>query len=362
MAECFGFLRSAVLFSRFQFGYNGDTTFTDLRFLRMMRLSIRHGSCVMTPFAYSGYGYMLAVMGERSEGFRFSQLAQKQITESLSLPGTYVFVHGFLQQHLKRPAALSLDPLLRAYRVGLETGVMLFGSLDLCVYSIAYTYAAGLPLAPFASDMRSFARQLVICQQHTALLHLVPQLLLALNLMGKTTDAGIVTWDACRKERLFGADVVVDEDGWAFVTISYAQLLVSYILGDLARAEETYQGISGLATQRWPGTHFFNYFMAFLDSLLMNWLQRERPGNKKYRRGAQRAIKELKGYAKTGSVDCVGILKLLQAEQSAMPAKKAVSEHVGREMYDEAIIQLSRCGMSHFAVIANERAGELLLR
>jgi len=325
-----------------------------------MRLSVRHGSCVTTAYAYSGFGYMLAFMGERSEGFRFSQLAEKQIKDNLSLPGTKLMVHGFLQ-HLKRPAVLSLDPFLKAYRVGLETGDMFYGSLCLTVYSLLYIFS-GLPLAPFVSDMKSFARQLVIWQQHTALVFLAPQLLLALNLMGDTKVPGIITWDACRNEKVSGADVVVDEESQAFLTLSYAQLLVSYILGDLARAEETFQVISGIPMQRFPGTHFSNYFMAFLDGLLMNWLQRERPGVKKYRRSAQKAIKELTGYAKTGSVDCVGMLKLLQAEQSALPGKKGVPELAVREMYNEAIIKLSRSGMSHHAAIANECAGEHLFR
>jgi len=42
------------------FGWNSDTTFAGLCYLRMIRLTAKHGWCEVTPYALAGYGFLLA--------------------------------------------------------------------------------------------------------------------------------------------------------------------------------------------------------------------------------------------------------------------------------------------------------------
>ena len=58
------------------FGWNSDTTFAGLCFLRMMHLTAKEGWCEVTPYALSGYAFLLAALGQEKEAFRYSQLAE----------------------------------------------------------------------------------------------------------------------------------------------------------------------------------------------------------------------------------------------------------------------------------------------
>jgi hypothetical protein len=57
------------------YGWKGDPLYSGLAFLRAMRIIVREGSNVTTPFIYSGYAYMLGLFGDKKEAFRFGQLA-----------------------------------------------------------------------------------------------------------------------------------------------------------------------------------------------------------------------------------------------------------------------------------------------
>ena len=61
------------------FGWNSDTTFAGLCYLRMMRLTAEHGWCEVTPYALAGYGFLLAALGREEDAFRFSQLALRSV-------------------------------------------------------------------------------------------------------------------------------------------------------------------------------------------------------------------------------------------------------------------------------------------
>jgi hypothetical protein len=51
------------------------------------------------------------------------------------------------------------------------------------------------------------------------------------------------------------------------------------------------------------------------------------------------------------------MLRLLEAESASLSCPK----EAGKMMFDEAISQLARSGMTHFGAIANKRAGEFML-
>jgi hypothetical protein len=333
------------------YGWSGDKSFAELVFMRMMRVTLSCGSCESTPFAFAGYGLMVSSLGNEIEGSRFADLATRQVKDKYSFPSTTVLVHTFLA-HLQRPVAESLEPLLASYRVGLETGELNFGAMAVCNYAFLYIFS-GSKLKTFIPDMRNFACQLRLCGQDNSMCYVLPMLQLAMNLCAQTDNAVDLSWGACVNQHAFSEGLQFDVNSQAVIFLDYAQMFNAYILNDLDIAREAGKR-ANQATLR--GTHFSNAFHAFIDGLVYLALYRRDRENKKYLKTANHAISRLTDYAKKRSINCLGMLLLLQAEKSSL----SLGKHDAKKAYNEAISQLNRSGFGHFAAIANERAGEFM--
>ena len=117
------------------FGWSSDPAFKDLCLLKSMECTLKYGHCVPTGgFAYSGYGCVLSDTLEfRSEAFRFSRISLQVPHARSSVPANALNVYCFLA-HIKLPVSLSVDPMIKAYQVGLETGDHSFGSICCSIY------------------------------------------------------------------------------------------------------------------------------------------------------------------------------------------------------------------------------------
>jgi predicted ATPase len=95
--------------------------------MRMVQLSLTHGFCAISCFAFSVYGMLLCSQGANvEEGTRFGDLSLRLLDRFQAkefIPRVYAAVHGFIYGW-SRPYKQSFEPLMRGYRVGLETGDM----------------------------------------------------------------------------------------------------------------------------------------------------------------------------------------------------------------------------------------------
>lgn len=304
------------------FGWNSDTTFAGLCYFRMTRLTVEHGWCEVTPYAFSGYGFMLAALGQEKEAFRFSQLAQLSSRSELAQPDVNMMIHSFLA-HFERPAAHSLPPLLAGYRAGLETGDMVCGTICMCCYSHVYLFS-GLPLVSFAQDLLQFSRQLKLCRQYLALAFMLPSLQLALNLSGQTSDPMDVSVESMKTLEGFDDSMFVDtaiEDP-SVLFVYYLQAFSAYLLDDLDAAEAALNRVNARRSRRLEGTQILNIFFILVDGLVSVALFRRKPKSK-YRKTARASLKDLESLTKKRSINCVGILLLLRAELATLSRRNA---------------------------------------
>jgi predicted ATPase len=308
------------------FGWNSDTTFAGLCYLKMIRLTVEHGWCAATPYALSGYGFLLASLGSEQEAFRFSQLALHSTKSRMAQPDVNMMVHTFLA-HFQRPASQSLQPLLAGYRSGLETGDMMCGTICMCCYAHVYLFS-GLPLKSFSHDMQQFAQQLKLCHQDLALAFLLPALQLALNLQGVTADPMDVSRESMKRDldayndKMF-IDTAVEDPSLLFVF--YLQAFSAYLLDDLDQAERALERVFARQKKRLAGTQILNIFFTLVDGLVGFALCRRRK-TYKYRKLARASIKELENLTKKQSINCVGIMCLLQAENASYSGQASVHE------------------------------------
>ena len=92
---------------------------------RMIRLSLEHGLCAVSSVAFAVYGILLVSNHSTiEEGTQMGELSFKIMDRFKSrawLPRVHAAVYGFIYGWTK-PLPMLFEPLLRGYRIGLETG------------------------------------------------------------------------------------------------------------------------------------------------------------------------------------------------------------------------------------------------
>lgn len=84
--------------------------------LRLFRITLLHGSCPITAFAFSVYGAVLVELGQSKEAAYFGDVAMgSYLDQSDSKAATISLVYTFVYSHL-RPISLLMEAALKAYR------------------------------------------------------------------------------------------------------------------------------------------------------------------------------------------------------------------------------------------------------
>ncbi len=114
-----------------------------------IRLSMKYGNSIYSPYSYAGFGMILCgILGEIETGYRYGELALN-LVEKMNIRDTKSrvgFVVWFLIKHWKRPIRETLKPLLDAYTVGTQTGELEFAALSASTHSIN-SFVAGNALS-----------------------------------------------------------------------------------------------------------------------------------------------------------------------------------------------------------------------
>jgi predicted ATPase len=108
--------------------------------MRMVQLSLEHGLCAVSSVAFSVYGMLLvSKKWNVHEGTRMGDLSFKILDRFQAkawIPRVHAAFYGFIHGWT-RPHQLVFEPLLRGYRVGLETGDIEVRRLS-CLFSCCY--------------------------------------------------------------------------------------------------------------------------------------------------------------------------------------------------------------------------------
>ena len=96
-----------------------------LLIMRMVQLSLKHGLCAVSSIAFAYFGTFLAFMSStRREGIRMCDLSFKILDRFKAkswIPRVHAIVFSLVDGWTK-PLHAAIDPLLRGYRIGMETG------------------------------------------------------------------------------------------------------------------------------------------------------------------------------------------------------------------------------------------------
>jgi len=140
--------------------------------MKIVRISLQHGLSPLAAVGYAGFAMFHLSMKRIDAANRFAGLSLKLLEFFGSveyIPRVYAAVYGVIHPW-KNPIRESLEPLLRAHRIGLQTGDLEFAHLCSSSY-IFLAYKAGIELNSIMQRW-SIARETMVFNQQTTMLNM----------------------------------------------------------------------------------------------------------------------------------------------------------------------------------------------
>ncbi|MDM8515429.1 AAA family ATPase [Desulfobacterales bacterium HSG16] len=185
---------------------------------QVVNLSFKYGYSPETPFIFSAYGMILCgAMGKIDEGYEFGKLAvhQVEITEMKRLATRVWYLFGAEVLHWKVHLKKTFDPLLRAYKSGLETGDIVYAATAAYIYC-AYSYFTGKPLADLALEIADYSRTMKGFKQEAGFYINEMCRQAVLNLMGQGADPCVLIGDAYDENKMISIYVKAENKSELF--------------------------------------------------------------------------------------------------------------------------------------------------
>ncbi|MCG8428608.1 MAG: diguanylate cyclase [Chromatiales bacterium] len=338
--------------------YNSSPELFLLVVLKQVELSLTHGNAADSAFAYSTYALVLCAVEERyDDGDAFGRLSidlmerlNAQSFKAKIYLDVYLFVH-----HWKHPLRETLQPLLQAYRSGLDQGDLLFAALSAHVYC-HHTLFSARYLPETAEEFTTY---------HTAIARLDQQAVLhwteifqqtVFNLMSRNEDP--LTLSGTAFNEVDKAHLFKEENDKTVCFLYYFNKLIlcclfeahDQALAHAQRAEEYLHSVMGIIHV--PLCRFY----AALTRLALAGAAE----------GAQREIllaevdsyrEQLRRWADSAPMNYAHKYLLVEAE-----VRRVLEESDKAELYyDRAVTLAAKNGYTHDEALANELAGRYYL-
>ncbi len=205
--------------------------------LQLVKLSISKGNAQGSSYGYAACGLILCgLMNQMEHGFQFGQLSLNLLDRFTSQDlraKTLVLVNVFIK-HWKCHLQETLQPLLDAYTVGIETGDFEFAAYGLCLYS-NYLYFAGRELVLLELEMSNYRILISQIKQQTTLTWLLIYHQTILNLLGKSHDPCSLIGEVYNAEMMVSIHVETG-DRISLYMVYFHQLILCYIFENYDRA------------------------------------------------------------------------------------------------------------------------------
>jgi PAS domain S-box-containing protein len=214
----------------------------DLMYLmvsRQVNLSIHYGNASVSACAYANFGLVLCRMLRKIEfGYKFGQLALRLLSQpnTDSLKARTLLIVNNNVNHWKEHIRATLEPLLEAYRIGLETGDLEFAALSSHCYC-TQAYFAGKAILELEHDLTAYGEAIRQIRQETLLAwHQIFQQTIA-NLMGRSINPCCLVGEFYNEKKGLPQHEAVN-DGVAIFDVYYNKLCLCYLFSEYSQAVE----------------------------------------------------------------------------------------------------------------------------
>ena len=325
--------------------------------LRAMRLNVQHGLNQSASYAFALYSSVLSMLGHDESSIRFGRLAQELVDTRPETrrycARTIVPVHSF-SHHITRPLHESMDVLLYAYKMGMETGDCPFAFLAATTYASIY-FVCGLPLRALQDDLKSFSSQMASYNQHLSGNMLQVYWQTVLNFMGRSHNPLVLTGEAMNEQRLTQVLLQTKQNA-TLRAIWYGRMVLAFHFGRFDLAAKMADLLFNNEQDNCSSTCYSRSAYMALSFIVAG--APDRRGARSMKIGLQRARKCMKEVEER-KVNCHHLVLLVQAEKFACRENSPVEQ--SRMLYKEAITAATRRGVLHDAALANERLGAYML-
>jgi predicted ATPase len=325
--------------------------------LRQLQLTLQYGSSVYSSMAFVGYGLVLSAAGCFDQAYRLGMLGLDYLQRYKAqeyLPRVYALCYICIYPW-KMPLTDTIQPLLKGYKVGLQTGDIEFATLCLNLY-LFHSEQCGAPLPQVVHQLNEFKHKLGSkednsLQEGFIAADVVLGVILGTLPASELKDEMLIKRGI--REELFTKNEVTD----CVVQIRISQMIGKYIVREYKDASRLadfvmkhFHVMSPIPYARTNAT-----FVMGMNALQLVDKKFQRRKNRKV---ARKCIKTLKQYSVMCHENFGHFLKVLQGEYIAKTSKnvkKALDEYL-------CAIQLARQrGCLHIEGFANQCIVTLLV-
>jgi histidine kinase len=326
---------------------------------KCIKITLKYGLSVYSSVGFSIYGMtFLGACDNVEEAFRFGNLGMELLNKYKVveyLPRVYAGFYGCIYAW-KKPVHETLEPLLRAHRIGLQTGDIEFSTLCSNLYCFL-AIESGTPLDKVLKQMEYF-REISISTRQVSLLKMSVPCIQAIRFyIGNTQDQLsskqdlVESRDSTGKEDFNFSSMSPDEESDPAFSVNAkgSQMILKYAFNESEGLEELSSFVMKNTLAMAPTIHKANLvFYAGMIALEMasNGVRRRKNIYK-----AKSCIKSLKKYSRNCPSNFAHKRFLLDAELAKVNGLEAKAF----ENYTCAIALAKISGSLCFEGLANER-------
>ena len=350
----------SIYSSLFEMGMaKADGLVQGLAAMNAWQITLEHGTC---DYSFTGYFMSVVLISFGAPAFDaltdFAQAILKQ-SEASGSPyhGTVITGGTFFALHWKQSMQSSLDSLLVAKDLSLESGLTSHLFFACMAYSLIYIHS-GLSLIPLSHDMMNVYETFHGLHSKVFLELLEPPLQFVKNLLGENTNPTDLSGEIISDQDQSLAQYLKNGNARAVYSFRFFRMVLAYLFNDIDLAHSLWTKMD-LPYEATP-QYLFETFIKGLVSVA--FAKKFKTQRVKRVRKAKKFLRLLNSLAKRGAVNTLHYAKFLEAEIASLGSTPHGKVKKIQNMYDEAISIAARLGYLNVQAMACERAGEFFLR
>lgn len=329
--------------------------------LRSIRLTLKYGQHDLSPHSFA---LLAAVVGRSLDydgAIDYGDLSMNILDnrEDMKIAARPMLVIFSSVHHLQSPLQECLDPMLSAYRAGMDSGDVDVAHECVADYVAIYTLV-GLPLPAIQADARKFAEQMSTYNRRLTISKLRIYWQYAMNFAGQSNDPLQLTGDAMNQEKMI-EELTATSQHTILRTLWTLRMILAYHFGNYKLAGEMCSLIKKEGLDKGDFCVYAQCgYLALTNLALAAEAGINSRKGKIHLKDANGYIKYLSDMVKARNVNAHHILQLCVAERASLDLSNSFD--VIKLLYNKAIASSSRSGILHDAAISNERAGKFMLK
>ncbi len=319
---------------------------------------LKKGAASSSPIFFAGYGLVLCgAMGYVDAGFRFGLLSLDLLKRfnADDQKCRVIFIFNFFIRPWKEHIRDSLKPMVEAYRIGLETGDLVYSGHSSSMYCL-YSFLVGRRLAALEREIASYCQAIRRLKQERAVNLSEQYRQVISNLLGRSDDPCLLIGD-CYDERVMLGVHEKANDGSSIFCFYLNKTMLCHLFGRYDQAlenadmTETYlEHMIGLIYV--PLFHFYDSLARIAVCESANESEQKRLLKK-----ISRNQRKMKKWARFAPMNFLHKYCLVEAERLRIDGKDIKAAG----MYDRAISLAKEHSYIQEEALANELAGEFYL-